>query len=568
MNNRILILKLFFVVAFVILVIRLFYWQIIKGEELAIQARNQYVEGLVLNAHRGNILAADGTWLAANTSDYLMFADPSMLEFKPKVIAELLAPLLISSGEHKDLLVEIDRIESLLRRSGRWVPIKNRISKEVRSTIEALSIKGIGFEESQIRYYPEASTSAQLLGFVGKNENGEDTGYFGLEGYYDLILKGREGYVSRESDGIGRPMMLGDSREISAVSGVDLITHIDKRIQLNVDSHLKKGIERYGAVAGSVVVMDPATGAIKAMSSFPSYSPENYYNYSNELFINPIVSSTFEPGSIFKVVTTAAGLDSGAINPNTICTICHGPVKIDQYSISTWNNQYHPNSTITEVLVHSDNVGMVFIGKQLGADKLVEYLISFGIGQPTGIDLQGESVAKLRDRNNWGSIDVATATFGQGVAVTPIQMIRAVGAIANDGIIQIPQVVDKIRKDGWEESLEPSRGRQIISKQAADQTTAMMAEAASSGESKWTHRAGFGVAGKTGTAQIPIAGHYDKEKTIASFVGFAPYDDPKFVMLVTLREPSSSPWASETAAPLWYDIAQDLFLYYGIQPKN
>jgi cell division protein FtsI/penicillin-binding protein 2 len=214
---------------------------------------------------------------------------------------------------------------------------------------------------------------------------------------------------------------------------------------------------------------------------------------------------------------------------------------------------------MTDVIVHSDNVGMTFIGQKLGADPLFDYLDKFGIGKPTGIDLQGEASPRLREKGTWNIVDLATASFGQGIAVTPIQVVRAVSAIANDGVLVTPRVVA---------TTKAPQSQRVISVESADQITAMMAEAASRGEAQWTNLKGFKVAGKTGTAQIPIAGHYDEEKTNASFIGFAPYDKPKFVMLVTIREPESSPWASETAAPLWYSIAKDIFPYLGIQPEK
>ena len=223
---------------------------------------------------------------------------------------------------------------------------------------------------------------------------------------------------------------------------------------------------------------------------------------------------------------------------------------------------------MADVIIHSDNVGMVFVGTKLGKEKMYDYLDKFGIGKNTEIDLQGEMTPTLRERDEWSMVDLATASFGQGIAVTPIQMIRAASVIANDGYLITPLVVGILKGDGWEEVIDSVVDERIISETAANDITAMMVEAAKSGESKWTHVGGFKVAGKTGTAQIPIAGHYDEEKTIASFVGFAPYDDPKFIMLVTLREPSSSPWASETAAPMWYNIAKDLFIYYGVQPEG
>jgi len=381
------------------------------------------------------------------------------------------------------------------------------------------------------------------------------------------MLSGKPGYLSRESDARGVPILSGELSETSAIGGVDLVTHIDKSIQINIEKKLLDGLEKYGAVAGSVVVMDPSSGAILGMSSYPSYDPADYTEFGNEYFRNPVVSDSFEPGSIFKVLVMSAGLDADAVEPDTKCDICDRSLKVAEYYIRTWNNEYREDATMLDVIVHSDNVGMAFVGQKLGADSLYDYLDKFGIGQTTGIDLQGEGTPSLRDKGTWNVVDLATTSFGQGIAATPIQIIRAIGAIANDGVLVTPQSVDKLEGEGWSEDIKPEIGEEVVTKSTADEMTAMMVEAAKEGEAKWTHLRGFNIAGKTGTAQIPIAGHYDEEKTIASYIGFAPADDPKFIMLVTLREPSSSPWASETAAPLWYSIAKDLFLHFGVQPE-
>ncbi|MEK7112039.1 MAG: penicillin-binding protein 2, partial [Patescibacteria group bacterium] len=412
------------------------------------------------------------------------------------------------------------------------------------------------------------SSAAHLLGFVGKDEEGGDLGYFGLEGYYNLALSGKPGFESLEKDAQGTPILLGDTSEILAINGVDLLTNIDKAVQRSLEKRLLEGMERYGASGGTAIVMNPTNGAILGMSSFPSYDPKNYFKFGDSFFKNPAVSDTFEPGSVFKVLIMAAALDAGAVEPDTVCEICAGPLKVDKYFIETWNKEYRPDSTMLDVIVHSDNVGMAFVGQKIGADTLYDYLDKFGIGSATGIDLQGESSPLLRERGTWNIVDLATASFGQGVAVTPIQMIKAVGIIANGGKVVKPQVVDKLLGEGWEEDIKPEIGERVISQETVAEITAMMVEAARNGEAKWTHLRGFSVAGKTGTAQIPIAGHYDDEKTIASFIGFAPAVNPKFIMLVTLKEPQTSPWASETAAPLWYSIARDLFPYFGIQPEN
>ncbi len=403
---------------------------------------------------------------------------------------------------------------------------------------------------------------------MGRDDEGSEKGYFGLEGYYDLALSGRHGFVARESDAKGAPILFGNSKEASAITGVDLVTHIDKTIQMIIEEKLKKAIEDYGAKSGNVVIMDPNTGAILGMAALPSYDPGSYFDYSNELFKNPTISDAFEPGSIFKPIVMASALDANLITPDTLCDICRGPVEVEKYTIETWDHKYHPDSTMTDVIIHSDNIGMVFTGQKLGTEKFVDYMQKFGFGKTTGIDLQGEGSPPLREKGTWNIVDLATGTFGQGIAVTPIQMVRAIAVIANGGKLVTPQVVGKIKGDGWEEEVKPEKPQEIISQKAALDITYMMTMAVRDGEAKWAVPKGFKIAGKTGTAQIPVSGHYDKDKTIVSFVGFAPADKPKFVMLVSLREPKTSQWGSETAAPLWFNIARDLFPYMGIQPEN
>jgi cell division protein FtsI/penicillin-binding protein 2 len=558
MQTRLRIVGISFVIAFLAISVKLFYWQIIKGSELSAQAESQYRSGRKISAPRGNILASDNTASLPEVKD------------SPKEVANKLALYFVDDTQDREaLLIEVGRIESLLLREDVvWVPLKHKVDPEIKKSIEDLNIDGVGFEPEDIRIYPEASVAAHTVGIVGKDDTGSDVGYFGLEGYYDLILSGKSGFLTQELDAKGLPILIGNLTEVTAIEGVDLVTHLDKGIQLSLDEKLKEGVEKYQAASGTAIVMDPNNGAILGMSSFPSFDPVKYSEYSNEDFVNPAVSLTFEPGSIFKVLIMASALDAGVVDLDTKCDICNKPLKIDKYTIGTWDNKYHPDSTMVDVIVNSDNVGMAFVGQRLGSDKLYNYLDAFRVGYPTEIDLQGEVNPGLRDKEDWSVVDTVTASFGQGVAVTPIQMIRAVSAVANGGKLVTPQVVDKLKGDSWEEDIQPEVLHQVISEESTGKIKAMMVEASKKGESKWTHLRGFDVAGKTGTAQIPIKGHYDEEKTIASFVGFAPASDPKFIMLITLREPSTSPWASETAAPLWYSIAKDLFLHFGIQPKD
>ena len=604
MELRIRIVSIGFVVAVLVVAGRLFFWQVVKGEDLTREGRAQQQSASSILAQRGDILAADGTWLTASTDAWRLVAERPHFTADPRDTARRLSLLFAEHTEFNDdaledkeeieeatdsaekseedydlktaeekkeefLENEEDRLFDLLSNEDLvWIPLKQKVDRTLREKIEALGISGFVFEEQEIRTYPEASSAAHLLGFVGRDDSGEDKGYFGIEGYYDSSLAGKHGFVRRESNAMGAPLIFGSSRESSAIGGVNLRTHIDKTIQIITEKHLREGLERYGAVSGSIIVSRPKDGAILAMASWPSFDPEKYFEYGDDFFRNPVISDGFEPGSVFKPIIMAAGLDAGVVEPDTHCDICGGPYKVDKYFINTWNNEYNAEATMTDTIIHSDNVGMSFVGNKLGADKLYDYLVSFGFGQTTGIDLQGEVTPAIREKGTWNIVDLATTTFGQGIAVTPIQMVNALNIIANDGLATTPQIVDKIEVADSTEDIEPHTGKQVISAEAAEEITQMMILAVKDGEAKWAVPEGFTIAGKTGTAQIPVAGHYDADKTIASFVGFAPPHDPEFLMLITLREPTSSPWASETAAPLWFDIAKELFPYLGIKPDS
>ena len=331
---------------------------------------------------------------------------------------------------------------------------------------------------------------------------------------------------------------------------------------------MKEAIERYGAKAGSVIISQPKTGKIIAMATYPTYNPALFTEFEESAYKNQAVADTYEPGSTFKLVTMSAALDSGVVKPDTKCTVCTGPRAITGHVISTWNNKYFPDSTMTEVIEHSDNIGMTFVADELGKDRLYDYIDKFGFGKRTEIDLQEESKGDVRDKDEWRPIDIATASFGQGLAVTPIQMVQAVQVIANGGKLIPPKVVGKIVENGKEKIVKSERENQVISAKTAALITEMMVSAVVNGEAKAFAPKGYRIAGKTGTAQIPVAGNYDPEKTIASFIGFAPADDPKFVMLVKFTEPSSSQFGSETAAPTFFKVATEILRYMGISPSG
>ncbi|TSC87737.1 MAG: cell division protein FtsI (penicillin-binding protein 3) [Microgenomates group bacterium Gr01-1014_7] len=564
---RIFWIKVFFLIFFAAILARLYFWQIIKADYLQAQAEGQHFTDIKVQAKRGNIYFSDGSILASSNPSFLLFGQPKILTKEQKTnTGYMLAKILAEEDESVGDLAKdfINKLSSDLF----WIPLKKQISFETKKEIEDLSLTGIGFETSSSRFYPEGSSSAHILGFVGSDTKGDSKGYFGVEGYFDGELRGVSGLLRHEKDALGLPILIGNFLNSEAKNGKDLTLNLDRSIQFIVEQKLKEGLEKYGAKAASAVVMDPKSGAILALASYPNYDPLQFFNFPKEYYKNPIVADQFEPGSTFKVLVMSAALNEDKVAPDTKCDICGGPIQLGGFSIRTWNNKYYPDTTMKDVIIHSDNTGMVFTGQKLGLDKFYEYLENFGLGSQTGIDLQDESSPDLRAKGSWREIDLATASFGQGIAVTAIQMVRAVSAIANGGYLMEPHIVKEIRDEKQSFEIKPKIIRQVVKEGTAKIMTEMMVAAIEEGEAKWTKLKGFKVAGKTGTAQIPVAGHYDPNKTIASFVGFAPADDPKFVMLVRFDQPSASIFGAETAAPTFFEIARELFSYYKIAPTE
>ncbi len=580
MRPRIQVFFLTIVLLLAVITLRLAYWQLVRGGELRAEARRQYSDKAIEITKRGEIISADGAALVLNRPVY------NLGVYLPGYTGEVQAlPTLLSQAleyEITDPAIATDSLRAplylaelqasakatmsaRLSRGSDYVTLAQNISEEVKNKIHQAGLTGLTFDQDFARSYPEASLSAHVTGFVGRDESGQPLGYFGLEGYYNRELTSRSAVEALEKDALGNPLLTGSWELLPGRLGRSLKLHLDRGVQHAVVTELSRALERYGAASGEVVVMDPSTGGILAMAALPTYDPARFYLYDSSLYKNPSVANTYEPGSTFKVLVAAAALNEGVITERDQCDICAGPVTIDKYSIKTWNGEYKPNSTPEDIIVHSDNTGMVWMQRKLGGEKLVTYLKNFGFGEKTGIDLQEEVVSPLRSR--WGEVDYATSSFGQGIAVTSIQMVRAVGAIANAGKLVEPHVVAEVLGE-TPLPIAPKVTRTVISEEAAKRTTDLMIKAVEYGEAKWAKPKGYTMAGKTGTAQIAIDGHYDAEKTIASFVGFAPAHNPRFVMLVKLREPQSSQWGSETAAPLWFAIAKRLLLHYNIPPDQ
>lgn len=579
MRSRIQILFFGFLFGLALVILRLSYWQIIKTDELSSSANDQYAVRDITGATRGSVITADNFPLVVNQAVYTLGAYMPAIEDTPSSIVDRVMPYIelkiddpaiaTDAGKLKVALEElrVTTKSTMLDHLGKtgYAVLARALSVKEKEAIEKLNIKGLTFDQSFIREYPEASMSAQLTGFVGRDDVGKAIGYFGLEGYYDRELSGRSRIEKQEKDAGGNPLLIGDFQLLPGHDGRTLKLYLERGTQYIVEEELKKGLEQYGASSGEVIVMDPKTGGILAMATFPTYDPGKFHLYETGLYKNPAVANAYEPGSTFKVLVMAAAFNEGMVSESDHCDICAAPYPIGKYSIKTWNNKYRKDATPEEIIVHSDNVGMVWTEQRLGGEKMLDYIKKFGFGVKTGIDLQEEITPALRTK--WGDIDYATSSFGQGIAVTSIQMLAAVGAIANKGILMEPHLVQSVIGE-TEIPIPPKSRGEVLSPTSTDRITKIMIQAVEKGEAQWAAPKGYIVAGKTGTAQIAVEGHYDAEKTTASFVGFAPAINPKFVMIVKLSEPKSSQWAAETAAPLWFDIAKKLLLRYNIAPTN
>ncbi len=536
-----------------VITVRLFRLQVFRGaagdKPVIFQASKVlYQQGLIVD-RRGYILAL-------TTFDYDVCADPSSIENveDAKDIASQLSPLLgLPPGE----------LVPILDQEKPYALLKPRVSKEVADAIGSLGLTGIYTEAKFRREYPGGKLAAHVLGFVTY----EYTGTYGVEGYYEPVLKGIDvipGQMIALQDEILPGMF---SQLVLPQDGPQLILTLDRNIQYLVEQELAKAIDKYGADSGTVIIMDPRTGAILAMANYPSYDP-NFFYEAQELHNNPAISDHYEPGSVLKVITMAAGLDAGVITTQSTF-FDSGIVEVGGCVIRDPDHHAHGTVTMTDILAYSLNVGVAHVSTALGEERFYTYLRRFGFGVPTGVDLYGEGPGsvKVPGSREWTKCDLATNAFGQGIAVTPLQMITAVAAVANRGLLVKPYVVERIVDDQGVIVTQPTAVGQVVSPQTAKQVTEMLVEAVERGAELATVP-GYDIAGKTGTAQIPVEGGYDPELTIASFVGYAPADDPRFIALVKIDKPRVAAEGAEVAAPVFRAIAERLFVLLNVSPDS
>jgi len=548
-----------------VIVIRLFSLQVLQYGFYKALAEGQHSLYEKLFPTRGNVYMTEfGTDklypLATNEPLKLVYANPSQITKDPEEVARMLAPIL-----DMDQGVVYERVS---KKEDLYEPLKHAVRDADIQKITALGLKGIEFADEQVRMYPEGRYGSHLVGFLGYDGDVRK-GQYGIEGAFDTELTGTVGSLQAEKDAAGRWIAIGSRTLIPAQDGDDIVLTIDRVIEHEACAKLDAAVQKHGADGGSVVIMDPTTGAILAMCGSPDFDPNDYTDVDDaKVYANPAIFSQYEPGSVMKGITMSAALDQGVVTPNTTYTD-EGFVKIASYTIKNSDGKANGVQTMTQVLEKSLNTGAIFAMRQTGATVFASYLEKFGFGKQTDVELQGESAGDISTLALGKEIYAATASYGQGITVTPLQLTAAFGAIANRGELMKPYVVKEVRHaDGTVTTTQPTKVRSAISAQTATTVTAMLVNVVQNGHGTRAGVAGYYIAGKTGTAQIPKTDGpgYQEDVTIGSFAGFGPVEDPRFVMVVRIDKPRDVQFAESSAAPLFGEIASFILHYYEVPP--
>ncbi|MBV8194232.1 MAG: penicillin-binding protein 2, partial [Candidatus Dormibacteraeota bacterium] len=506
---------------------RLVQVQVLQSRTLAAAARAEHTADITLHGDRGVILDRAGRVLASNRTVYDVFVDPALVDPSQRVdVAGRLAQIL--GVDQKGILGD-------LQQPNQFDYVAKGVSQTINARLQGLDLPGVGTIPTQQRVYnpsplSQASFASNLLGFVDADGNGQ----YGLEQYYNDVLSGAVGHESTLTDLLGNPIVLSGEQQVAAHNGDDLQLGLDSQLQFWSELALAKGVADSGSSSGTLLVMDPHTGSIRAWAQYPTFDANNYGNTNLADFLNLGTSSLYEPGSVMKTVTFAGALNIHTITPDTV--IDERQTVIDGYLVHDWDGRSHGDVTMQRVLDLSLNNGAIAVQQMEGRDPFYTNMLAFGIGAPTGVDLAGEVNAPLSPQSSWGTLQYAEASFGQGVAVTPIEMLAAVNAVANGGVWVQPHVADSIvdPSSGHSSPVVP-RTRRVMSAAAASTLSQMMVgvvddRGAEGNEAQIKGYTGE-IAGKTGTASLAEHGTYGSN-VIVSFVGFMPVQNPQFTMMV------------------------------------
>lgn len=561
---------------FVGVVLRLAWLQLWDSERLSKLAEQQITADVTRKNPRGKILDRDGEELAVSIMTSSLYVDPFEMvdtlkgkkQQEPirdvkRLGAEVLAPVLEMDAEE---------LYELFSSEGRFLWVKRTMDPKetevVKKLIQEHKLPGLHFLEESKRYYTKRGAAAQVLGFVGT----DDIGWSGIEYTLNTVLSGAESRHEALFNALGGQMLGKDVKGQKQENLFNAYLTLDSKMQYVLEDAMEDAIKRTKAKGAAAIIMDPYTGEVLGMASRPTFDPNNYGKYEPNTWSNKAISMIYEPGSVFKPIVACMGMAEQMITPDTIFQD-DGKIQVADRVIHNWDYkwEYKGKGSIpfSDVIKHSVNTGMVQLGLELGAHKLTNYSKLFGFGEPTGIELPGEESGILYKAENMYKPDVATMAIGQGIAVTPIQMLRAICAIANGGELLQPYIIKKIVAPNGDVVREGEKKviRQVISKDTAAKMRAMMEQVVIDGGGKSAAIKGYRIAGKTGTAEkLAEKGGYEKDKYIASFVGFVPADKPKYAMIVMIDDPQGAFYGSQVCAPIFRDTLQQILVAKGIQP--
>lgn len=542
------ILLIFLEICFALLIYRLFTIQCVNGDELRLRADEKKSKSVSVHSKRGNIYDSKGRELAISIKSYSLFGDPSMMK-EPEIISKSLSPII--DMPENDILQK-------LQPNKRFVWLKRQIPDHLVENIKFLNIKGLDFREEEKRFYPQGSLASQVIGFVGI----DNIGLEGIEKKYDAYMHTKTDEFFALQDRKGRNLDPHDMSYRQPEPGYDLTLTIDSAIQSIAEKELNSACNKHNATGGSVIVMNPKTGEILAMANYPTYDLNKAFSSPNDAKRNRAIIDLYEPGSVFKIITASAAINENLFNPNDNI-YCEKGIYHKTKGYSIHDTGSYANLTFSKVIEESSNIGTVKIAERLGRDKLYEYIKAYGFGEKTGIDMI-ETNGSIKSPSRWTARSMGSIPFGQEISVTAMQMLSAVNAIANDGVMMKPFIVKKIT-DNQEAIAEssPLCYKTPISAQTAQLMKRILVGVVENGTGQKAKTIYWTVAGKTGTSQKASEDKtgYIPGKYVSSFVGFLPANDPIISMIVIIDEPQDEYLGGAVACPVFKEIATQIMQY-------
>lgn len=554
---RIILMTGLIVVGFLLIAGRMFQLQVLKKEELYRLASQQHRVQIPIVPKRGTIYDSKENELAVSVEVDSVYADPRKIAELEKTVQAIASVL------------QVDRQELVKRlkkgRSFEWV--QRKISPKEAEQIKSLQLPGIYFLKENRRFYPNGPLAAHVIGFVGLDSKGLE----GVEYQYDSLLQGDNEVITMERDAYGREIALGDFHLKGGSHIRNIILTLDKPIQHIVEMELRNAVEKWGAKGGMVIAMDPFTGKVLAMASYPSFDPNQFIQYRSRNWRNRAIAHTFEPGSLFKTFLAAAAIEEKAVRPSDSFYCENGEYTV--YDRTIHDHSKHGWLTFQQIIKFSSNIGASKVGEKMGKERFYQYLKAFGFGEKTRIGLPGEEKGVLHHPRYWVPVTLSTISFGQGVSVTGIQLVTALSAIANGGMLMRPYVVEKVTDEKGQptQSFQPEAIRRVISEETARTLSNLLKSATEKGGTgEMAVPNGYEVAGKTGTAQKPdpLLGGYSEHRYISGFMGFAPFDRPKMALLVIIDEPQGNSYGGVVAAPVFRAIVEKALPHLNLFPKG